>query len=1531
MKNLAKVFTAVATLFVAFACTNDATEDLGVQLGGVADAGQTTITLSLEESRTQLGEKAGDLYPLTWSEGDKISVNGVASEAAQIDSENPARATFVLNGTPESPFRVAYPVATDNQVVFKAEQQHLADKASFGNDVAVMYGYGSNGMGVQLKHLTGILKIGITGSATLSHAQISTVDRAPIAGDFALDFETGKLTKTDSSEDVITYSFGENGLALSGEAQYIYVAVPGGQYDELYVTLYEKGTSGNIMYATVKADDTKPLTAGNVREFKSSIAYVPNASGYVVYNYETLVGFAEAVKNATEDAPFTKEVIFADDVEIPAESVWTSIEGYTGTIQGNGYAIKGLTTPLFGTTTANIKGLHLEGVNIVETENDVLGAFARVYGGQMSHCSTSGTIQLNNTTLDVVASGNFTEVNVGGLIGRTEAATVSDCVNNIDITISSVSLATSANTYMPIIGGCIGMATGGTILEGLTNNGVVAWDSVHGTKSSVYISGILGRAGAVTADPIDLISIKNCTNNGKVTATETSVRTSTAVISGVIGTAPGATECDQLHNTGEVSDYATTTYSKNGTYIAGVAAYYIYNSATNFSNSGTIKSYGNKYQIHIGGVAGHWDKSSSSSFIHDNFDNSGNIEIAGNHTNNVQVGGIFALPQKSPKKSNCDNSGKITISGTIGGQLKCGGLLSTQWGQYTNGNYKCTNSGTIHITSTAVLTDTASIGGLVGVGNNSTSNIYKSIVECYNTGSILVEGTAKKNLYVGGLIGAQSTGAYFVNSYNQGSITVKAQGAITNNSVGGISGIAYGGATRDSTYEGCYNEGVILVEVPSGTAAGSVSVGGLLGKVIPSTNTHKATFVECENRGTVTLNGSLSEAADAEAHVGGILGYFNSTDTRALSISNCTSTSTGVITVNPTSSKKVYVGGILGKSEGTVTMSGNTPAAPINVIGTYKDAFYVGGVLGCHTGTMTNTLTANTNNGPISINPTSATTGMCGGIVSLVSGDAVIGSETAADGCKNDAKLSLKGSYSSGSYLAGIMGYATVHTTLINCLNTENGVLDYAPTKGTTAYCAGCAGIYYPAKDTEPMVVTSCHNEGAINVTVPDAITGRKYLGGVISYLGDNGGAGNAVITDCENRAKMTINGDCSGDNLQVGGILSTNYGNTVISKMTNCKNKGEIDITVDDVKNSHIGGMVGSATGKTFITNCSNEAKMELKGATLNDEVYNFANDIALAGITGYTSGYHKIVGCSNSGEICYSAGRAKSNVAIGGINGYIAHSNGSYVYNCRNTAKITAAGSVPGATYLCVGGIFGRTQQNIFDSCSNTAEGLISSTSISQRLFIGGIGGATSSGDAVKITNCTNEAKISSTSATVTSTYIGGILGCFWTNVTQDLIIDIEAVDETGASAPKKESVTSTLSGCINVGDVYAEGAPSVTLLGGIVGYSAISVSDCKAYANIECINCPKIGMIMGTIRTASIVANNCWVGGTIANFRDDTDFEVRPETLDKETYINYIYGVATIGEYTDWTGTDNNDGCQFLTAKPTIPAQQPSSPAE
>ena len=89
MKNLTKIFLAVAVAMFAFSCVTDTTEDLGIKVEG---QGVTELTLSLEESRTHLGEKAEGVYPLYWSEGDAIAVNGVVS--APLTAGGSATATF---------------------------------------------------------------------------------------------------------------------------------------------------------------------------------------------------------------------------------------------------------------------------------------------------------------------------------------------------------------------------------------------------------------------------------------------------------------------------------------------------------------------------------------------------------------------------------------------------------------------------------------------------------------------------------------------------------------------------------------------------------------------------------------------------------------------------------------------------------------------------------------------------------------------------------------------------------------------------------------------------------------------------------------------------------------------------------------------------------------------------------------------------------------------------------------------------------------------------------------------------------------------------------------------------------------------------------------------------------------------------------------------------------------------------------------------------------------------------------------------
>ena len=95
MKKLTKIFFAVAAM-VAVSCTTDTTEDLGVQVEGGA-VGQTTLTLSLEESRTMLGEAVNGLYPVAWCADDAISVNGVKSTSIAI-SDNASVATFSFDG-----------------------------------------------------------------------------------------------------------------------------------------------------------------------------------------------------------------------------------------------------------------------------------------------------------------------------------------------------------------------------------------------------------------------------------------------------------------------------------------------------------------------------------------------------------------------------------------------------------------------------------------------------------------------------------------------------------------------------------------------------------------------------------------------------------------------------------------------------------------------------------------------------------------------------------------------------------------------------------------------------------------------------------------------------------------------------------------------------------------------------------------------------------------------------------------------------------------------------------------------------------------------------------------------------------------------------------------------------------------------------------------------------------------------------------------------------------------------------------------
>ena len=269
MKLHIKTIIAATSCALLLSCSSDISDNAH----NVAPSDKTTtISISLDDTRTFIGENSDDSYPLYWSEGDKISVNGIESAEAVINPNDPSFASFVVKGEVGNKYNIAYPSAPLGKVLFAENQAHH-NSTTFGRGALTMYGVGSNAS-VQLKPLAGILKIGIIGSSTLSCVEISTADNAPISGLFDIDFTTGKLTPTADSKSTINYSFGEGVELDKSTPTYVHIAVPAGEYAALNLRFCD--SRGSRIAATVKASEAKPIAAGTIFEFRTPVCFTPS-------------------------------------------------------------------------------------------------------------------------------------------------------------------------------------------------------------------------------------------------------------------------------------------------------------------------------------------------------------------------------------------------------------------------------------------------------------------------------------------------------------------------------------------------------------------------------------------------------------------------------------------------------------------------------------------------------------------------------------------------------------------------------------------------------------------------------------------------------------------------------------------------------------------------------------------------------------------------------------------------------------------------------------------------------------------------------------------------------------------------------------------------------------------------------------------------------------------------------------------------------------------------------------------------------
>ena len=242
--------------------------------------GITKIEVTLPETRTALGEKVGDTYPVYWSEGDKIVVNGVLSNEVSIDAENKSCATFEVAGVLSHPLKVTYPYAvgttSENPYVeFKSEQTYA--KGTFAEGSAPMCGYAAeSGSKVEMKHLAGLLKFPVKASAEgVVLQKIVVTSSVKISGGFDVDCATATLAPTPytdyagSTHNIITYTLPVNYTLSTTAPSGFYIAIPAIEVGECKVEFIE--ASGEKMTSTWKPSEA--IKGGVVREFKT-ITYV---------------------------------------------------------------------------------------------------------------------------------------------------------------------------------------------------------------------------------------------------------------------------------------------------------------------------------------------------------------------------------------------------------------------------------------------------------------------------------------------------------------------------------------------------------------------------------------------------------------------------------------------------------------------------------------------------------------------------------------------------------------------------------------------------------------------------------------------------------------------------------------------------------------------------------------------------------------------------------------------------------------------------------------------------------------------------------------------------------------------------------------------------------------------------------------------------------------------------------------------------------------------------------------------------------
>ena len=265
-----------------------------------------------------------------------------------------------------------------------------------------------------------------------------------------------------------------------------------------------------------------------------------------------------------------------------------------------------------------------------------------------------------------------------------------------------------------------------------------------------------------------------------------------------------------------------------------------------------------------------------------------------------------------------------------------------------------------------------------------------------------------------------------------------------------------------------------------------------------------------------------------------------------------------------------------------------------------------------------------------------------------------------------------------------------------------------------------------------------------------------------------------------------------------LGGIVGTAKGVTI----TNCINNGDVvDSMLSATYPYCVGGIAGSATSASRITNCGNIGAVTSRLKSTGGVVGTFAGTVEKCFNTGDVDGIYNvggIVGAIYSKETkitdCYNLGKVTCNVptkelsekcskGVGGIVGNPGSTSnkGNVVTNCYNAGTITNADAA--TTDITVGGVIGSSSAK---SYSGEATGLITAENC-YYLAADGLNGDGANAEAAGVTSKTaEELKASGMAALLGGSYIdqaGGYPMLGWQNPNADYTVTFTLSPSTAA----------------------------------------------------------------------------------------------------------------------------------------------------